>query len=108
VLPFFKMDTENGVLQRRVHELEERLKEKTISFDDLKKTYEENLNSKFDEPNRMINALVTAIISLVEGKPKLHFGYDYWLQSALDSLFQSCINWQEAYKRKEDKSNASI
>lgn len=111
VLPFFKMDTEGVLLQRRIRELEEeleetknRLKEEELRFQDLL--------SNSGELSVMY-LLVKSLVSCLEGKSNAQLGlWDYHLGNATESLFRDLMQWKERYeelrKKREETAQKTV
>jgi uncharacterized coiled-coil protein SlyX len=108
VLPFFKMDKESVLLERRIRELEEKVAEQSKALEESRK--EKNILVADSDSLANIYMLVKALLTCFEGKsPALLALWDYHLSEATRSLTDWLVTWKERYEeiRGEKQKNGS-
>jgi len=103
VLPFFKMETESVLLERRIRELEEKLVEQSKLLEETGK--KETLLIADSESLSTIYTLVKALLACFESKSPALLGlWDYHLDSTTRALCDWLIAWKERYEQLRKKS----
>lgn len=106
VLPFFKMDKESVLLERRIRELEGIVAEKSKLLEESKK--QKNILIADSGSLMTIYMLVKALlVSLEDKSPALLGLWDYHLDEATRSLADWLVRWKERYEEIRDKKQKS-
>lgn len=102
VLPFFKMDKESILLERRIRELEEKVAEQSKALEESRK--EKSILIADSSSLANIYMLVKALLTCFEDKSPALLGlWDYNLNETTRSLVDWLVRWKERYEEIRGK-----